>query len=163
MHSSPLILFALVVSTSTAFAFIPPPLPFRAPTLSTISSSSLHLFGFSDEDERVISQIESSKGLSREEAEKDFKLFKANPNEYALMKGEVYYQSLGYDKLMDGVIGEAEKQGRGEEVRERIAKFKRDSRNKALAVIGSGVSIFMGLKLYSDYDPAGFEKLMGGG
>ena len=83
-------------------------------------------------------------------------------SEYALNKGEAYYQSLGYTKLMDGVVGEAEKEGRGEEVRERIAAFKRKSQIKGLTVIGLGGSIFMGLKVYSEYDPAGFEKLMGG-
>merc|ERR1719188_2768640 len=76
-----------------------------------------------------------TKGLSREEAEKDYNMYLNNPNDYALNKGEEYYKSLGYKSLMDGVIGEADKQGRGDEVRERIEKFKRESRIKAFAVL----------------------------
>lgn len=36
---------------------------------------------------------------------------------------------------MEGVIGEAEKEGRGDEVRERVADFKKKSQLKATAVL----------------------------
>ena len=36
---------------------------------------------------------------------------------------------------MDGVIGEAEKEGRGDEVRARIEEFKKQSKLKGLATV----------------------------
>ena len=36
---------------------------------------------------------------------------------------------------MEGVVGEAEKEGKGDEVRERIAAFKKQSQLKATAVL----------------------------
>jgi hypothetical protein len=50
-------------------------------------------------------------------------------------QGEAYYQSLGYKSLMEGVIGEAEKEGRGDEVKARIEKFQKESKLKGLATI----------------------------
>ena len=81
-----------------------------------------------------------------------------NPNDYALEKGEEYYASLGYKSLMDGVISEAEKEGRGDEVRDRISKFKRDSQLKAYAVIGTVIVVFFALKLQYEADPSFFNK-----
>lgn len=52
-----------------------------------------------------------TRGIAREEAEKEYNAYLDNPNNYALQKGEAYYKSLGYKSLMDGVIGEAEKEG----------------------------------------------------
>ena len=52
-----------------------------------------------------------AQNLARKEAEKEYNAYLDNPNNYALQKGEAYYKSLGYKKLMDGVIGEAEKEG----------------------------------------------------
>jgi hypothetical protein len=60
------------------------------------------------------------------------------------LQGEKYYMSLGYKSLMEGVVGEAEKEGRGEEVRARIEKFKKQSQLKGLATI----TIFFGLVTY---------------
>ncbi|GMI45407.1 hypothetical protein TrCOL_g1587 [Triparma columacea] len=96
--------------------------------------------------------------LSRDEAEKEYNKFKMNPNDYALEKGEEYYASLGYKSLMDGVITEAEKDGRGDEVRERISKFKRDSQLKAYAVIGTVIVLFLAAKLQYEADPSFFNK-----
>jgi len=84
---------------------------------------------------KVVDGIMKSKGMTRTEAEKDYNLYLDNPTNYALTKGENYYKSLGYKNLMDGVIGEAEKEGRGEEVRARVEKFKRDSFLKGMSFI----------------------------
>ena len=59
---------------------------------------------------------------------------------------------------MDGVITEAEKDGRGDEVRERISKFKRDSQLKAYAVIGTVIVLFLAAKLQYEADPSFFNK-----
>lgn len=76
-----------------------------------------------------------AKGMTREEAVKDYDAYLENPNNYALSKGEEYYKNLGYKSFMEGVIGEAEKEGRGDEVRERVADFKKKSQLKATAVL----------------------------
>jgi len=153
------VVFLGLLTSGVVSAFVGSPLR-PMPTFFS-SSSARQVFGFSEADNNVIDELMESKGLSREEAERDYKAFKMNPNDYALQKGEAYYRSLGYEKLMDGVIGEAEKEGRGEEVRQRIAEFKRKSKIKGLSVIGIGSAVFFGLKFYSESDPAGFAKLMG--
>lgn len=94
-----------------------------------------------------------TKGITREEAEKEYNAYLDNPNEYALNKGEVYYKSLGYKTLMDGVIGEAEKEGRGDEVRARIEKFNKESKLKGLATIGTFITLFFYLKITNPYVP----------
>lgn len=45
---------------------------------------------------------------------------------------------------MDGVIGEADKEGKGDEVRARIEAFKRESSIKAYSVIG----VFIAATIY---------------
>eukprot|EP00542_Grammatophora_oceanica_P015387 CAMPEP_0194050102 /NCGR_PEP_ID=MMETSP0009_2-20130614/33077_1 /TAXON_ID=210454 /ORGANISM="Grammatophora oceanica, Strain CCMP 410" /LENGTH=169 /DNA_ID=CAMNT_0038696513 /DNA_START=60 /DNA_END=569 /DNA_ORIENTATION=+ len=104
----------------------------------------LQKFTDKEEYEKTVENLMAYKNLSREEAEKEYDSFLENPNNYALSKGEDYYKSLGYNSLMDGVIGEAEKEGRGEEVKERIAEFKRQSKIKALSVI----SVFFAAIVY---------------
>merc|ERR1712194_17538 len=84
---------------------------------------------------KVVDGLMFTRGITREEAEKEYNAYLDNPNNYALQKGEAYYKSLGYKSLMDGVIGEAEKEGRGEEVRARVEKFKRDSFLKGMSFI----------------------------
>ena len=44
---------------------------------------------------------------------------------------------------MDGVVGEAEKEGRGDEVKERIAAFKKQSQFKAFAVLAVNIIVFL--------------------
>lgn len=52
---------------------------------------------------------------------------------------------------MDGIIGEAEKEGKGDEVRQRIADFKKQSQLKATAVL---IVAFSALVFYkSTYVP----------
>ena len=51
---------------------------------------------------------------------------------------------------MEGVIGEAEKEGRGDEVRERVEKFRRESKLKGLATI----TFFIGFGMwYNNINP----------
>lgn len=64
-----------------------------------------------------------------------------------IFQGEQYYKSLGYNSLMEGVIGEAEKEGRGDEVRARIEKFQKESKLKGLATI----SFFILLGAYAKF------------
>ena len=94
-------------------------------------------------------------------------------------KGEAYYKSLGYKTLMEGVIGEAEKEGkyalncfiisvtgtskivafvskillsgRGDEVRARIEKFSRESKTKGLVTLGAFIALFFNLKINYPY------------
>lgn len=68
-----------------------------------------------------------------------------------LVEGEEYYKSLGYKSFMDGVIGEAEKEGKGDEVRQRIDEFKKQSQIKAYAVLTFFVSALVYYKI--TYDP----------
>jgi len=94
-------------------------------------------------------------GITRGEAEKEYDAYLNNPNEFALNKGEAYYKSLGYKSLMEGVIGEAEKEGRGDEVKARIEKFNQDSRNKGLITITAFITLFFYLKETNPYVPPG--------
>jgi len=69
-------------------------------------------------------------------------------------QGEEYYKGLGYKSLMDGVVGEAEKNGRGEEVKARIADFKKKSQMKAFSVISVALTALVYSKVTFDMDPA---------
>ena len=123
-----------------------------------VESSLNGLFGNTAEDVKVIENIMSYKGMTFEEAEKDYNEYKQNPNDYALNKGQAYYESLGYKSLMEGVLGEADKQGTGDETRARIEAFKKTSQIKAFGFIGVTFGSFFGLKLYSESDPDGFAR-----
>jgi hypothetical protein len=48
---------------------------------------------------------------------------------------------------MEGVIGEAEKEGKGDEVRARIEKFREESKLKGLATISVFILLFFYYKL----------------
>lgn len=48
---------------------------------------------------------------------------------------------------MDGVIGEAEKEGKGDEVRARIEEFQKQSKLKGLATISFFIVLFFYYKL----------------
>ena len=80
------------------------------------------------------------------------------PSHPLYSKGEEYYAGLGYSSLLDGVVGEAEKEGRGDEVKERIDKFKRESKLKAYGVIGFFAVSFLVLKDVYEKDPSFFGK-----
>lgn len=100
---------------------------------------------------KTVDGIMKTKGLNRKEAEADYNAYLENPTNYALMKGESYYKDLGYKSLMAGVIGEAEKEGRGDEVRERVEAFKRKSKIKAFAVLFVAITSLLYYK--SSYVP----------
>merc|ERR1719162_931966 len=85
--------------------------------------------------DETVQNLMVTKRMTREEAEKDYNAYLENPNNYALNKGEEYYKGLGYKSLMAGVVGEAEKEGRGDEVRERIEAFKKTNQLKANGII----------------------------
>ena len=48
---------------------------------------------------------------------------------------------------MEGVIGEAEKEGKGDEVRERIEEFRKESKLKGLATMAFFITVFFYYKL----------------
>lgn len=104
---------------------------------------------------KVVDGLMFTKGLSREEAEKEYDAYLNNPNDYALNKGEAYYKSLGYKSLMEGVIGEAEKEGRGDEVRARIKKFNDESFVKGMATITFFILLGFYAKMTNPYVPPG--------
>ena len=56
---------------------------------------------------------------------------------------------------MDGVIGEAEKEGRGEEVRARIEAFKKKSQLKGLSVIFIFFALAFYFNITNPYVPPG--------
>jgi hypothetical protein len=106
---------------------------------------------------RVVEQKMKQEGLSRQQTEDEYNAFLENPSfYYALDKKEEYYKSLGYKDSFEGMIGEAEKEGRGDEVRERIAKFRQTNRIKAYSVLA--VFILSFCYLYNIYheDPSSF-------
>mmetsp|Transcript_19995 Transcript_19995/g.29428 ORF Transcript_19995/g.29428 Transcript_19995/m.29428 type:complete len:170 (-) Transcript_19995:160-669(-) len=109
--------------------------------------------------ENVVQGIMNTKGMTREEAEKDYNTYLENPNNYALMKGEQYYMDLGYNSLMEGVIGEAEKKGEGDAVKARIEAFKKKSQLKAYAVITVALSAFIYGKIQYDADPNSLTQM----
>jgi len=102
---------------------------------------------------KVVDGLMFTQGITREEAEKEYDAYLDNPNTYALNKGEAYYKSLGYKNLMEGVIGEAEKEGRGDEVRARIEKFNKESQLKGLATISTFIALGFYLKITHPYVP----------
>jgi len=136
--------------------------------------------------QQTVEQLMFINGLTEEEAKAEYNAYLENPNNYALAKvskfnlvgckvfnlrchnvldhlfyslipqGEAYYQKLGYKSLMEGVIGEAEKEGRGDEVRERIEAFKRKSQLKAYSVIGTAIIVLFAYKISYDIDPTLF-------
>ncbi|KAG7346786.1 hypothetical protein IV203_037798 [Nitzschia inconspicua] len=128
---------------------------------STRIGSRLHILPslqkFTDKGEynKVVEGLMLTQGISREQAEKEYDAYLDNPTNYALEKGEAYYKSLGYKTLMEGVIGEAEKEGRGEEVRARIEKFQKESKMKGLATISVAIAFFFYLRITNPYVPPG--------
>jgi len=125
-------------------------------TINAIESGPLQKTTNRQEYNKVVDGLMFTRGITREEAEKEYDAYLDNPNNYALQKGEAYYKSLGYKSLMDGVIGEAEKEGRGEEVRARVEKFRKDSNLKGLITIGSFIALGFYLKITHPYVPPSF-------
>jgi len=86
--------------------------------------------------DRVVKQKMKQEGLTRQQAEEEYNSFLENPSfYYALDKKEQYYKSLGYKDIFEGMIGEAEKEGRRDEVREQMTKFRQTNQIKAYSVL----------------------------
>jgi len=97
--------------------------------------------------------------MSRAEAEADYNSFLENPPfYYALEKKEEYYQKMGYKDIFEGMIGEAEKEGNGDEMRERLAKFKLKSRIKATVVLVVAIVGLFWIQSIYEADPEHFLK-----
>lgn len=73
-----------------------------------------------------------------------------------LDKGYDYYEALGYSNIMEGIMAEAEKSGTADSVREELEEFKRQSKMKALSIIGVVFSAFVYLKTMYDVNPDAF-------
>lgn len=54
---------------------------------------------------------------------------------------------------MEGVLGEAKKEGKADEVRARLEEFKKQSQLKAFSVIGAAFGVFTYFKIQFDSDP----------
>ena len=127
--------------------------PRASPRLSRLNSGPFQKITNPSEYTKVVDNIMFSQGLTRDEAEKEYNAYLDNPNNYALEKGEKYYKALGYKSLMDGVIGEADKEGKGDEVRARIKKFKDYSQLKGLITIGCFIALGFYFKITHPYIP----------
>ena len=66
------------------------------------------------------------------------------------------YKSLGYNSIYEGMIGEAEKEGRGEEVRERLDKFQQTNQIKAASVLVVAIGSFLAARSAYWSDPDSF-------
>lgn len=106
---------------------------------------------------RVVEEKMKKEKLTREQVEEQYNQFLENPGfYYALDKKEEYYKSLGYKDIFEGMIGEAEKAGNGEEVRERIETFKRNSQIKAYSTITFFIAAFLYVRSIYIADPENF-------
>mmetsp|Transcript_5676 Transcript_5676/g.10763 ORF Transcript_5676/g.10763 Transcript_5676/m.10763 type:complete len:183 (-) Transcript_5676:77-625(-) len=112
-----------------------------------------------EEYNRVIEQKIKRSKMTREEAEADYNQFLENPPfYYALEKKEEYYKSLGYKDIFEGMIGEAVKEGKGDEMRQRIAKFRLQSKIKAATVLITAIVVFFWVQTIYNADPEHFLK-----
>ena len=109
------------------------------------------------EYERVVQSKMKKEGLTRQQAEDEYNTFLENPPfYYALDKKEQYYKSLGYKDMFEGMIGEAEKEGKGDEVRARLTKFKQQSVLKAAGVLITFATIYYFARVEYWKDPSAF-------
>jgi hypothetical protein len=65
---------------------------------------------------------------------------------------------MGYKDIFEGMIGEAEKEGNGDEMRERLAKFKLKSRIKATVVLVVAIVGLFWIQSIYEADPEHFLK-----
>ena len=71
---------------------------------------------------------------------------------------EEYYKEMGYKDIFEGMIGEAEKEGKGDEMRERLAKFKLQSKIKATVVLIIAIVGLFWVQTIYNADPEHFLK-----
>jgi hypothetical protein len=145
-----LVLLLAVIGPAAAFVSQSSRVAFGGVTSTSLCGGPFDKFINRAEYDKTVDNIAFSKGLTREEAEKDYDAYLENPTNYALQKGEEYYRSLGYKGVLDGVIGEAEKEGRGEEVRARVEAFQKKSKMKGLAVMGVAISSLLYYKITAE-------------
>eukprot|EP00525_Craspedostauros_australis_P005265 CAMPEP_0198116280 /NCGR_PEP_ID=MMETSP1442-20131203/10950_1 /TAXON_ID= /ORGANISM="Craspedostauros australis, Strain CCMP3328" /LENGTH=163 /DNA_ID=CAMNT_0043774057 /DNA_START=107 /DNA_END=598 /DNA_ORIENTATION=- len=126
---------------------------FISTTSTSLNIGPLQKLTNKKEYEATVNNLMKTKGYTREQAEKEYNQFLENPNNYALEKGEAYYKSLGYKTLMEGVIGEAEKEGKGDEVKQRIEEFQKQSKLKGLATISFFIILAFWFKITYVPDP----------
>lgn len=155
-------LLSMTPLVSDAFVLTPTTTKLKAPSLRPLFASMGPIArakkAMDPQDyNRVVQQKMKQEGLTREQAEDEYNAFLENPSfYYALDKKEEYYKSLGYKDMIEGMIGEAEKEGRGDEVRERIAQFRKTNQVKAYSVLVAFVLSFcFAYNLYHQ-DPANF-------
>jgi len=91
--------------------------------------------------EATIQNLMKQKKLSRDKAEKRYGEYLLDPDGFALRASDAQRKKDGYKNWEEAAIGRSSDP---EATRERIAKFKRDSQIKALAIIGA----FVGCLLY---------------
>mmetsp|Transcript_7785 Transcript_7785/g.11908 ORF Transcript_7785/g.11908 Transcript_7785/m.11908 type:complete len:178 (-) Transcript_7785:230-763(-) len=112
-----------------------------------------------EEYNRVVEEKMKQSGMTREEAESEYNAFLENPPEYyALDQKEKYYRKMGYKNSREGRIAEAEKEGRGDEVRAQIEAVEQQGKFKAFGVLGFFVAIFLYLREMYQADPENFNS-----
>ena len=65
---------------------------------------------------------------------------------------------MGYKDIFEGMIVEAEKEGKGDEMRERLAKFRLRSRIKAASVLIVAIVAVLWVQTIYEADPEHFMK-----
>lgn len=111
---------------------------------------------------RVVEEKMKKEGLTRQQAETEYNAFLENPPfYYALDQKEKYYKSLGYKNMREGRIGEAEKEGRGEEERAKIQSFENQSRIKAFSVLTAVACGYLYFRQIYLADPENFTPGIG--
>lgn len=147
--------FFLALFPCLASAFVAQRVPKSFVSQTSLAIGPIQKFTDKGGYEKVVTDLMKTKGYTREQAEKEYNDYLENPTNYALQKGEEYYKGLGYKSVMEGVIGEAEKEGKGDEVRARIEDFKKKSKLKGLATMAFFITLFFYCKIQYPYVPPG--------
>jgi len=113
-------------------------------TAASISPTALHVLGPKqylqmekmknpEKTEATIKGLMKKNKLTREQAEKRYGEFLADPDGFALRAGEARNRAEGYRNWEEAAIGRSDDP---EATRARIEKFKADNQKKALGIIG---------------------------
>eukprot|EP00547_Thalassionema_nitzschioides_P018228 CAMPEP_0194244502 /NCGR_PEP_ID=MMETSP0158-20130606/11464_1 /TAXON_ID=33649 /ORGANISM="Thalassionema nitzschioides, Strain L26-B" /LENGTH=132 /DNA_ID=CAMNT_0038980015 /DNA_START=241 /DNA_END=639 /DNA_ORIENTATION=+ len=110
-----------------------------------------------DDYNRVVEEKMKQSGMTRDAAEREYNDYLEQPPEYyAISQKERYYRKMGYKNSREGRIAEAEKEGRGDEVRAEIERVEKEGQFKAFGVLGLFVVVFLGLREVYLSDPENF-------